>query len=304
MISLFDFFFILYMSRREGFQQPGKNSIDFLRQHFEPTRISADQIKRYIDELRHLHSQGEHRISDQMTEHVLASQVRLIVSIAGRYASADQPDFDDYVQIGLQAVWDALPRFNPDCGVKPSTFFTSTIHRAIARQWRRDHGLNEKIYRSYRDSIQCSEYLALQLKRPPTDQELADYLQLSLTQLRATIDRHRLGQSTVSLDDPLSDETRTTYKDQLPAPDNDLNQLFLLDHVRVLIDTCLLPDERETIISYHYDDLSFDEIARKKDLARETIRKRYLRALKKLHTALQTQTSETSSTAQQTQAAK
>jgi RNA polymerase sigma factor for flagellar operon FliA len=120
----------------------------------------------------------------QAREELINHYAPLVKYVAGRIAINLPPsiEIDDLMSYGVFGLLDAIDRYEPKRGVKFETYAIARIRGAIIDGMRNF----DWIPRSVRTKAKKLEqaYLALEqsLGRSPNDQELADYLQLSVDQ--------------------------------------------------------------------------------------------------------------------------
>jgi RNA polymerase primary sigma factor len=133
--------------------------------------------------------------------------------------------------------------------------------------------------------------LEQEFERPPTAEEIADYVELSITEVKESLKnsgRH------VSMDAPLIDgEDSNMYdvlrSDESPSPDSELMVESLRKEIRRALDT-LTPREADVISSYFGLNkghaMTLEEIGEKFDLTRERVRQIKEKAVRRLkHTS-------------------
>jgi RNA polymerase sigma factor (sigma-70 family) len=137
---------------------------------------------------------------------MIESNLRLVVSIARRFSATGLP-LGDLVQEGNLGLLRAVELFDGRKGFRFSTYATAWIKQAIARG-AADRGarairlpvhVDEQVGRLRRTQTRMHE----QLGREPTDDELAEALQLPLPHL---LRLRNAGQPITSLDTPVGDD--------------------------------------------------------------------------------------------------
>jgi len=187
-----------------------KNGIGLFRSFIEtpPEQITDDQQDQLIDTV----------VAYQEAYH---SNLRLVVNIAKKYSSRDGLPLEDLIQEGNLGLANSLTRFDIDKGFKFSTYATwwirQNITRAIANTSRTIR-YPVHIYEHFVMYETCIPVLETELRRPPTDQEMADFTGIALQE----IENFKVnGQGPISLEQTHSDPKNTiTLKDLISDPDS------------------------------------------------------------------------------------
>ena len=223
-------------------------------------RSSASPLKRAY------HAHDPDPLVDNREDLILAyaPTIRLIAS---RFAVRLPPqvDINDIVNAGVIGLIDAIDKFDKDKGVKFKTYAEFRIRGAILDNLRS----LDWVPRSIRKRITQLEraYLELErtLLRPATEEEVAEYLDISLDEMHRLLAQAR-GTGLLSLDILLSqDDVRSLQTDQtmLRAPSDPL-ALVSYQQVRdILIDAIeRLPEKERLVVSlYYYEELTMREIS-------------------------------------------
>ena len=163
-------------------------------------------------------------------------------------------EMDDLFQEGMTGLLDAIQRYKPQPNLSFEAYASTRIRGAIYDACRRD----DLLPRHQRDKLdqleKTTRRLEQQLGRVPSEQEVADALEMPLE------DYHGIVDSLVNVM-PLDD----VPEDMLPTdPYGDPMQLlasrqFMLRMVDILK---RLPDKQQMVMALHYqEDLSYREIA-------------------------------------------
>ncbi|MFN3647961.1 MAG: SigB/SigF/SigG family RNA polymerase sigma factor [Armatimonadota bacterium] len=223
-----------------------------------------------------------------LREQLIAEHVNLVRYLAAKFASRGEP-LDDLVQVGMIGLINAIDRYEPDRGVRFSTYATPTIVGEIKRYFR-DRAWNLKVPRWLQELnfqvMKANDALTQTLGRSPSILEIAE--QVGCTEEEA-LQAIELGSAyeTVSLDSHLDPdgEPGLTLSDSLGAEDADLDQIDAYDDLNQALE---LLDPREKMILYlrFFHDLSQTEVAKRLNISQMHVSRLQNRALKRLRQAL------------------
>lgn len=169
---------------------------------------------------------------------------------------------DDLIQVARFGLLNAIDRFDPDYGVKFSTFAGRTIIGEI-KHFFRGHAWSVRVPRSLQNlwlrSNEAAQTLSQSLGRQPTVAELADYLDTDSDEVLDALDAGG-GLQAASLDRPVSDDSATTVVDMIGRRDAAMERAAGWADIEPLIADL---DERGQAILY----MRFFEGRSQKDIA-------------------------------------
>jgi RNA polymerase sigma-B factor len=232
------------------------------------------------------------RLREQRDESARAELIELhenlVRYLAAKFANRGEP-LEDLIQVGLIGLINAIDRFEPDRGIKFSTYATPTIVGEIKRHFR-DRAWNLKVPRWLQELnlqvVKANDLLAQKLGRSPSVTEIAEYV--GCTEEDA-LNAMELGNAyeTVSLDSRLAVEgdAPLTLSDSIGIEDLELDQLSCYDDIKKAMRVL---DNRERMILYlrYFQDLSQTEVARRLHISQMHVSRLQHRALRKLREVL------------------
>jgi RNA polymerase primary sigma factor len=222
-------------------------------------------------------------------EQMIKANLRLVVKIARDYEGIGLPLLD-LISEGNIGLMKAVERFDPKKGGKLSTYgswwIKQSIKRALANQSktiRLPVHLVDKISKMRRVGMKLQE----ELGREPTDEELADELDMTPTRVR----QMRLAAiRPASLDAPIGDDESNNFSEVVEdenatTPYEDLEDKTVFVMLRDMVKHL---DEREaTILQYRFGldggtEKTLEEVGKKFGVTRERVRQIQNLALRKL----------------------
>ena len=248
-----------------------------------------DPVKAYLKEIGQVPLLSAEEEQTLARRRLSEANLRLVVSVAKRYAGRGLP-FLDLIQEGNLGLMKAAEKFEPDRGFKFSTYATWWIRQSITRAIA-DQGRTIRIPVHLVEHINRVRKTAGELLRKngrePTAEEIAVRLEMEPDRVRELL---QLAQEPVSLETPVGEEEDAHLEDfiqdeEAGIPVDEAGRQLLRRELMSVLKSLTPREERVITLRFGLDDgrpRTLEELGKEFNVTRERIRQIEAKALRKL----------------------
>ncbi|HIE08670.1 MAG TPA: FliA/WhiG family RNA polymerase sigma factor [Armatimonadetes bacterium] len=229
-----------------------------------------------------MRAEEERRLIEQY-----AYLVKYVVDRTGAGASSAM-DRDDLYQYGIIGLLNAIRTFDPSKGVPFEIYAMAKIKAHIIDAIRKNNPMPRPLRQKLAEIKRVCEQLYTTLGRPPTDEEIAEAVGISVAKLNKILATAACYEE-VSLEEILQGEDGTCWpwEERLLGSANPPSpvDLFELQEQRRLLAEAIsaLPErERQVLSLYYYEGLTLKEIARLLKVTESRVSQLHTKALLRL----------------------
>lgn len=224
------------------------------------------------------------RIKQELTLRYLPIVKRAAIQMRDIYASFAQ--VDDIVNEGVLAIMTAIDKFDPEMNVKFESYIAKRIRGLVIDIARKRDWVPRGTRKSVKNIDVAVTNLCNRLCREPSDQEVADELQITKEQYYEELRKNNLFH-VVSLDMILDETTECSWLGDIPSgdestiPENKYLEKELKEHLQEGIHR-LRENEQLVISLYYQQEISIKAIAQVMRVSEPRVSQIHGNALKKL----------------------
>ncbi len=245
--------------------------------------LSQEEITGLWTEYRRDQSTG---IRDVLIENYLY----LVKYVAGRMAMSVPPsvEIDDLVSAGVVGLMDAIEKYDPARDTKFETYAVARIRGAIVDDLRSLDWVPRSVRRKARMLEEAYAYLENELGRAAADAEIANRLNISLSELRTMVEEI-VSAGLLSLDDFVGGqegEKASRVIDLVCARDGvSPSSSIEREQMRDILAEAIMkiPDKERTVVAlYYYEDMTLKEIGRTLGVSESRVSQIHTKAMLRL----------------------
>lgn len=259
----------------------------------EKSRLEA--ILKEEEEVAELWRFYKENPSHENRERLILRYAPLVKQVAARVSSGLPPsvDFSDLVSYGIFGLLDAIERFDPSRGIKFETYAIARIKGAIIDELRAEDWVPRSIRHKAREVEKVYAALENELKRVPTDGEVARRLGISVEEYQDLLNKFSV-MSLVALDELWSvsgDKLERIALADMVEDDKaiDPSETFELEEMKNIVADAInrLPEREKLVISlYYYEGLNMREIGEVLNVTESRVCQLHTRAIFRLKARL------------------
>ncbi|MCX7950380.1 MAG: FliA/WhiG family RNA polymerase sigma factor [Clostridiales bacterium] len=222
-------------------------------------------------------------------EEMILKYLPYVKYIASRMIMGLPPgvEFDDLVSYGIIGLIDAIEKFDTSKGIKFETYATLRIKGAIIDELRKISWMPKSAFSKLTQLNVAREKLEVTLNREPSEQELAEYLGITVEDVRLT-ESYINYLSVVSLEDIFfkSDDEDIQVKNMIenensPQPEKIIEEEEKIFILKKAID--MLHEKDKLVLQlYYFEKLTLKEIGKVLEITESRVSQLHSRAILRL----------------------
>ena len=216
-------------------------------------------------------------LKEKLTEHYV-HLVKLVAGRLGIYLN-QYIDTDDLVGYGILGLIDAIDKFDPTKNVKFETYASLRIRGAILDAIRKLDWVPRTLRKKQKEIDKAYIELEMKLKRPPSDSEVANFLNISTQEYNVLLKEVNVS-TLVSIDENIYHFEMISDQNAM-VPERYAEENEMKETLAKFIEN--LPDrEKKVIFLYYYDELTLKEISHVLEVSESRVSQIHTKAVSRL----------------------
>ncbi len=225
-----------------------------------------------------------------LKEKLILEYASLVKFVAGRVSIhvGQHVEYEDLISYGIFGLIDAVDKFDIDKGVKFETYASLRIRGEIIDNIRKLDWVPRVLRQKNKQLENAFAALEVLLGREPTEQELADKLEVSLDEVKDLLKKSSIA-SLISLDDYLEQNHEVAASSLTGSKMDSPEAQYESAEVKSLLEEGInnLSDKEKRVITlYYFEDLTLKEISKIMGVSESRISQIHSKAVLKLQTKL------------------
>lgn len=229
----------------------------------------------------------------KIREQLVVKYIPLVKYVVGKMITnlPRNVEYDDLVEYGIIGLLDAVEKFDINKEITFKTYAVTRVRGSIYDELRSQDWVPRSVRKMVKDVEKAYVALEVELKRVPTEEEVANYLELPLKKLEELYAKADLGNMS-SLDDVVYDgnDSTTTVANvvedkKVISPQMNLEKEELRNALIERLEE-LNENERLVITLYYYEKLTLKEIGKVLEISESRVSQIHSKAIIKLRSKL------------------
>lgn len=226
--------------------------------------------------------------SKEAKEELIIHYVSLVKIIAGRLFTSYNAhvEYDDLMGYGVIGLIDAIDKFDYKKNVKFETYANIRIRGAIIDEIRHMDWIPRSVRQKYKRIEEAIEKLQLTMGHDITDEDVADYLELSLEEYQKLLGEVTT-YSVVSFEEKVNENSRFDIKSNREELEPETH--FVDEEQKVVLAKLIekLPEKERLVLQlYYYSELTYKEIAEVLEVSESRVSQIHTKAITKMRITL------------------
>lgn len=254
-------------------------------------KSDSDLFRMYHEETD---DQEKNRIRQEITMRYLYTVRSVAWQMKDMYTGFTQPE--DIINEGVLELMKGIDRYDPDRDSRFDTFVSRRIRGMVIDVIRKNDWMPRSYHRDSRLIDEATDELMEMNGRNPSDEELADYLSMSVTKLRR-LRRMSTMVNVLSLDITYDGNNDSILQVPSDNREEQPEQKYMQDEdIRILSSAInRLPEKEKTVISLYYaDELNMNQIADVMHLSQPRVSQLHAQAIRRLRKSMAEELTEAS----------